>query len=1094
MSPKLSRIFSLRKPATNPGESDVATPDPVVAGPIHASTTLSRSSEDSVESPFKTKFPLVSKLFTDAGKFEKVLLQSGCVSSAGICPKGSTGFADLVAHDLNATERACVDRDARVSATNKSWMPLELDHNALSDDEELASTVPPTSATSSQNSEDFDISIPTIRRAATFNSECLDHLEPKDIVDILVREFGPLVAPGEEEKLLLEVDGCLLRDVAIVGVIHLTTHRLTFHASLLATRPDLVASQGVIKVGAAVMHRKGWRTKRRVWFELSHDLICTYASSKDEEKTRPLSTLLLSFVKEVIPLDPKKPRIMRLSIEPTLESANDYVEFDTEESAHDWRKEITGALFNYRHLRREVYTSSAPESKGVRLNCPLSQIIKLQPSESLDFSSVVSLTVQSSASDFQFDNEDLLNPHVFEIGPIFSIPIWERLVDLIADAKQRQGKQDILSPVLIDFGPYDIFGADNAPNKPFSHLAPPNEKTIRNVLGFAPDTEIWITTARIYRSIASSGHFVISYDYLGFWGKSITQNDIRYRLPISMVQDAKPFNLGWLNVEGIKLWISGKSSANFVFKSASTRDQAFERINAILTSHKLSNEPSKPVPLQEGLPPGSKYTTSSDGMPTHCATLDPVSIFAPLSRSVAAAVAASGDFPQSARTRLPKVINFPSNTLITRKFLHFICLTIGSRGDVQPYIALGLGLKKEGHSVTIVTHEEYRDWITGFDLGHRTAGGDPGSLMKLSVENKMFSPEFFRKSLTNFRPWLEQLLLESWAACRDADVLLESPSAMAGVHIAEALNIPYFRTFTMPWTKTTAFPHAFFSPPVESPTFNSASNVMWAATSAQINKWRRLSLGLANTDMGHLAQSKITFIYNFSQAVVPKPMDWPDTTIISGYWFLDNPELNWAPPKDLLDWMAKARADSKPIVYIGFGSIIVPRPNKVTAAIVKAVLRSDVRAIISKGWSARMSKPGDKDPPVGIPPECYFMDKVPHDWLFPRIDAALHHGGAGTTGASLRAGIPTLIKPWFGDQYFWASRVQVMGVGLKVPSLRVDDLVEALTKASQSSSMKSKAAAIGKQIRKEDGVHTAIHTIYTYLHRASQDRLSLDKS
>jgi len=359
----------------------------------------------------------------------------------------------------------------------------------------------------------------------------------------------------------------------------------------------------------------------------------------------------------------------------------------------------------------------------------------------------------------------------------------------------------------------------------------------------------------------------------------------------------------------------------------------------------------------------------------------------------------------------------------------------------------------------------------------------------------MFSPEFFRESLTNFRPWLDQLLIDAWEQCQGADVLLESPSAMAGVHIAEALNIPYFRCFTMPWTKTTKFPHAFLSPPVESPTFNSASyvlfdNVMWTATSGQINKWRRKTLKIGNTDMGHLAQSKITFIYNFSPAVVPKPLDWADTTIVSGYWFLDNPDHNWTPPPSLTQWMDQARKDGKAIVYIGFGSITVPNTRSVTERIIKAVLKSDVRAIISKGWSSRMSKKNDSD--IEFPPECYPLEKVPHDWLFPKIDAALHHGGAGTTGASLRAGIPTLIKPWFGDQYFWASRVHKLGAGLKVPNLRVNELADALTKATTNRVMKEKAASVGEKIRAEDGVHAAIHAIYTYLPRASRDRASLD--
>ncbi len=142
---------------------------------------------------------------------------------------------------------------------------------------------------------------------------------------------------------------------------------------------------------------------------------------------------------------------------------------------------------------------------------------------------------------------------------------------------------------------------------------------------------------------------------------------------------------------------------------------------------------------------------------------------------------------------------------------------------------------------------------------------------------------------------------------------------------------------------------------------------------------------------------------------------------------------------------------------------------------------------------------GDDSPEPEIPSECYQLDKIPHDWLFPKIDAALHHGGAGTTGASLRAGIPTLIKPWFGDQFFWASRVQKLGAGLRVASLRVNDLAEALTKATTSRIMKEKAAGVGEKIRSVsifpvfgweffahglllagDGVRTAIH-IYTHI-------------
>jgi UDP:flavonoid glycosyltransferase YjiC (YdhE family) len=118
---------------------------------------------------------------------------------------------------------------------------------------------------------------------------------------------------------------------------------------------------------------------------------------------------------------------------------------------------------------------------------------------------------------------------------------------------------------------------------------------------------------------------------------------------------------------------------------------------------------------------------------------------------------------------------------------------------------------------------------------------------------------------------------------------------------------------------------------------------------------------------------------------------------------------------------------------------------------------------------------------------------VPHGWLFPKINAALHHGGAGTTGASLRAGLPTLIKPWFGDQNFWAIRVTKLEVGMKVASLRSDDIADALRKATQSTVMIEKAARIGERIRSETGVNAAVSAIHANLIRAAQNRQALKR-
>lgn len=1025
--------------------------------------------------------PNLSRLFSAAAEYHRVLAGSDCLDSRSHDSEGSHGFADLVGRDLDSTEQAAAGHVARLRATRYSWgsyehfEPDSYDHSKILEDE---------------SEEEGRLSEPhSILPPDTEDSDS-EKLEPVQIIHILIDEFGPLASEDENERLILETDGCMIsQDVFIVGVIHVTTHRLAFHASLLSTQSEVSQTHKIIKDGPAVVHRRGWRSRRRVWMELSHDMLCIYTSSKDDAKTHPLCTLLLTFINKILPFDPQHPRHLRLKLGPGSDRSVKLVEYDTEESARDWRREISGAIFLYRHRRREAFggPGSDPENNGIRLSCSLNRINQVRFGAYPDFPCIASLSITPLQSDEPSDETDISEPEIIHLGTIKPRPLWIRLEEYVSAAKQRPQKRTLDHyPVFIDFGSLSFHEAPY-PWDADDDMSKIQEKTIRRALSLdAGESQLWIVRSRIYRSVSSAGYLVVSSHFVCFWSKSLNPCDIKHRIPVSTIKSVKPIHVAFSRPNGLVLEIKGNVFLKLVFRTQENRDEAITLISRLINgSHTPSVSsgtvtPSTPTPLS----------------PTNSLKINATGLFAPLSRSLAAATHVT--FPTVVQIRMPKAINLPHDVLLSMPPMHFVCLTIGSRGDVQPYIALGLGLKKEGHRVTIATHEEYKNWIEGFGIEHRTTGGDPGALMKLSVEHRMFSPEFFKESISKFRPWLDQHLADSWEACKSADVLLESPSAMAGVHIAEALNIPYFRTFTMPWTKTVEFPHAFLSTPVESPAFNSASyilfsNVLWAATSRQINRWRRHTLKISNTDMGHLAQSKIIFIYNFSQAVVPKPLDWGDTTIISGYWFLDNPDLSWSPSPELLAWMAKARRDGKPIVYIGFGSITVPDANRVATRIINAVVQSGVRAIISKGWSTRMSKATKKTAEPEAPPECFMVDKIPHDWLFPQIDAALHHGGAGTTGASLRAGIPTLIKPWFGDQFFWGARVQKLGAGLRVPSLRVSDLSDALIKATTSITMKEKAAAVGERIRSEDGVRTAIHTIYTYLPRASLDRTSLTK-
>ena len=419
-------------------------------------------------------------------------------------------------------------------------------------------------------------------------------------------------------------------------------------------------------------------------------------------------------------------------------------------------------------------------------------------------------------------------------------------------------------------------------------------------------------------------------------------------------------------------------------------------------------------------------------------------------------------------------------------------LTIGSRGDVQPYIALGKGLLKEGHRVTIITHGEFKEFIESHGIDFKEIAGDPTELMVLMVEHESMNVGMLREASAKFRGWIDELLNSTWTACKllNLDILIESPSAMAGIHISEALKIPYFRAFTMPWTKTRAYPHAFIVPDQKrGGSYNYLThvlfeNIFWRGTSWQINNWRVKELGLEKTSLSQLQQNKVPFLYNMSPTIFPPAIDFSEWIKVTGYWFLDE-NTKYTPSDKLKQFLSKAKKLNKKVVYIGFGSIVVNNARELTQAILNAVDDSDVFCILNKGWSERL-EPANLDLPelFELSPNVYDSGSIPHDWLFPRIDAAVHHGGSGTTGATLRAGIPSVIKPFFGDQFFYASRIEDIGAGIALKKLNVSSLSNALKRVTTDKRIINKAQAMKKMIAKENGVASAINCIYSELEYA----------
>ena len=570
-------------------------------------------------------------------------------------------------------------------------------------------------------------------------------------------------------------------------------------------------------------------------------------------------------------------------------------------------------------------------------------------------------------------------------------------------------------------------------------------------------------------------------------------------LPLKDVENVdkeKGFRMGY---HGLVLVIRGHEELFFEFMSAEDRDDCAVTLLQILEAGKYMDDDSTILPADEDSAALAKdehrllqeARSSSKG--------DANVVVPDTNKTIFSHDQAS-----------PILFDDPKVSIINFKppgSLRITCLTIGSRGDVQPYIALCKGLIADGHKARIATHREFQPWIEKHGIEFKPVEGDPAELMRICIENGMFTYSFLKEASTKFRGWIDELLSSAWSACQDSDMLIESPSAMAGIHIAEALRIPYYRAFTMPWTRTRAYPHAFAVPDHKiGGAYNYYSyvmfdNVFWKAIAGQVNRWRKRELGLRSTSLDKMQPNKVPFLYNFSPSVVPPPLDYSDWVQVTGYWFLDE-ATEWTPPADLVAFIDKARADGKKLVYIGFGSIVVSDPAGLTRTVVDSVVKADVRCVLAKGWSDRLGDPSAVKVEIPLPPEIHQIKAAPHDWLFKQMDAAMHHGGAGTTGASLRAGIPTICKPFFGDQFFFGSRVEDLGVGICLKKVNVSLLSRALWEAVNSERMIVKARAIGEKIRKvrttsrpflfydvedrpanikakqETGVQTAIRAIY----------------
>lgn len=417
--------------------------------------------------------------------------------------------------------------------------------------------------------------------------------------------------------------------------------------------------------------------------------------------------------------------------------------------------------------------------------------------------------------------------------------------------------------------------------------------------------------------------------------------------------------------------------------------------------------------------------------------------------------------------------------------MKIVLIAVGSQGDVQPLAALGTGLAALGHEVGLATHAPFEKLARSYGLDFREIAGDPRKIV-LGEEGQAWigsgesSLRFLRRLETVGRSLIDELTESALDAASGAEALLYGlPLAPMGYTVAELRAIPGIPTSLYPVHPSGAFPPVLLPRlPSPLPLFNRmGESAIIAGYSLMVRRlhgaWRR-ARGLPRFPslLAAYERAGLPYLYGYSPSVVPPPADWRGRQIVSGYWFLPREE-DFRPSPEL----ARFLSEGEPPVYVGFGSMADGDHQEVTRIVVEALKRVGKRGLLSLGWGGL----GEE----GLPSEMLpLAGYIPHRWLFPRVAAAVHHGGAGTTAEALRAGVPQVVVPFFADQFFWAQRVRLLAVGprgVERKRLSVDRLAAALGEIFAGARLSGGARSLAGRIRGEDGVGVAAAAADAYL-------------
>lgn len=399
-------------------------------------------------------------------------------------------------------------------------------------------------------------------------------------------------------------------------------------------------------------------------------------------------------------------------------------------------------------------------------------------------------------------------------------------------------------------------------------------------------------------------------------------------------------------------------------------------------------------------------------------------------------------------------------------------MTAGSRGDVAPFTGVGRALVRAGHEVTLVTHARFAPLVAGSGVAFHPLPVDPRAELESArgrgLHLSSTGPAKLFRVLSLARSLVTELADDVVAAARESEALLLSASmAPLGHTVAQALNLPTLDLPLQPVAPTRAFAPPLLGDANFSPYPNllaghlvdRAIHHVFAPALPQV----RAKLGVQGARRSQHPRPRLQ-LHGFSPKVVPRPPDWRPELRVTGYWWPHDPTPEL--PTHLRNFLA----EGPPPVFVGLGSATVPDPAAVSRETVKALRRAGLRGVIQRGWAGLETQAEDM----------LTIDEVPHALLFPHMAAVIHHCGAGTTAAGIRAGVPAVPVPIQFDEGFWAGRLVALGVAPRAVPLRrltAEALAGALRRVTEEPEFGERARELGRRVREEDGVGAVVREV-----------------